>query len=189
MLYKTSANRDNPGYFWVKAPIAGLVLSTDFREKLERKVVKPSEPLLRIGNANPKNPSLDKWEIELKIPQKHIGQVLKAFKPRDDNDELDVDLLLASEPTSKYKGKLRRSKVAFQAETDRDAHDEPEPIIKAWVRVSGDDIPVAYRIPLESLVSGTEVRTRIRCGDRAMGYSLFYGVWEFLYEKVFFALT
>jgi hypothetical protein len=186
---KTNADHDRPGYFWVRSPIPGLVLSTDFREKLERKVVKPSEPLLRIGNANPNAPNLDRWEIELKIPQKHIGQVLKAFKPRDDNDELDVDLLLASEPTSKYKGKLKRSKVAFQAETDRDAHDEPEPIVKAWVRISGDDIPANYRIPLEALVSGTEVRTRIRCGDKAMGYSLFYGVWEFLCEKVLFALT
>ena len=188
-IAKTGSNRDNPGFFWVRSPIAGIVLSTDFREKLERKVVKPSEPLLRIGNANPAAPSLERWEIELKIPQKHIGQVLKAFKPRDDNDELDVDLLLASEPTSKYKGKLKRTKVAFQAETDRDAHDEPEPIVKAWVRISGDDIPASSRIPLEALVSGTEVRTRVRCGNRAMGYSLFYGVWEFLYEKVIFAFT
>jgi hypothetical protein len=189
LLTKTSSNRDNPGYFWVRSPIAGIVLSTDFREKLERKVVKPSEPLLRIGNANPNAQSLDRWEIELKIPQKHIGQVLKAFKPRDDNDELDVDLLLASEPTSKYRGKLKRTKVAFQAETDRDSHDEPEPIIKAWVRISGPDIPTSSRIPLEYLLSGTEVRSRILCGNRASGYSLFYGVWEFLYEKVIFAMT
>ena len=184
LVERTGAEPDNPGYFWVKSPISGIILSTTFRETLERKVVRPNEPLLRIGNANPKNPKLAEWEIELKIPQKHIGQVLKAFVPRD--KELDVDLLLASEPTSKYKGKLRRDRVAFQAETDRDAHDEPEPIVKAWVRISGDDIPDDYRIPLQSLVSGTEVRTRIRCGNRAMGYSLFYGVWEFLYEKVVF---
>jgi hypothetical protein len=36
------------------------------------------------------------------------------------------------------------------------------------------------------LLSGTEVHSRIRCGNRPMGYSLFYGVWEFLYEKVVF---
>ena len=170
----------------MKAPIQGIVLSTNFRETLERKVIRPNEPLLRIGNANPNSPNLKDWEIELKIPQKHIGQVLKAFKPRDDNDELDVDLLLASEPTSKYKGKLKRNRVAFQAENDRDAHDEPEPIVKAWVRISGEDIPASSRIPLESLVSGTEVRTRVRCGNKPMGYALFYGVWEFIYEKIIF---
>jgi hypothetical protein len=36
------------------------------------------------------------------------------------------------------------------------------------------------------LIAGLDVRTRIRCGNRAMGYSLFYGVWEFLYEKIVF---
>lgn len=177
---------DDPGVFEVKAPISGIILSTDFRETLERKVVKPNEPLLRIGNANPKNPRLEEWEIEMKIPQKHIGQVLKAFRPKDNKDELDVDLLLVSAPTAKYKGKLRRDRVAFQAVNDRDAHDEPEPIVQAWVRISGKDIPEDYRLPTDLLLSGTEVHARIRCGDRAMGYSLFYGVWEFLYEKIVF---
>jgi hypothetical protein len=36
------------------------------------------------------------------------------------------------------------------------------------------------------LVTDVGVRTRIRGGDHSMGYSLFYGVWEFLYEKVIF---
>ena len=34
--------------------------------------------------------------------------------------------------------------------------------------------------------SGRGVRAKIVCGDYAAGYSLFYGVWEFLYEKVVF---
>ena len=186
LILRTGSVPSRPGYFEAKAPISGIILTTDFREKLTGKPVKPNEPLIRIGNANPKNAKLADWEIELKIPQKHIGQVLKAFKPKDNKDELDVDLLLLSEPTIKYKGKLRRDRVAFEAVNDRDAHDEPEPIVKAWVRVSGDDIPAEYRIPVDSLTSGVEVKTRIRCGDHAMGYSLFYGVWEFRFEKVVF---
>jgi hypothetical protein len=35
-------------------------------------------------------------------------------------------------------------------------------------------------------VTGTEVVAKVRCGNHAMGYSLFYGVWEFFYEKVVF---
>jgi hypothetical protein len=30
------------------------------------------------------------------------------------------------------------------------------------------------------------VSTRVRCGNRAMGYSLFFGVWEFIYEHIVF---
>jgi hypothetical protein len=35
-------------------------------------------------------------------------------------------------------------------------------------------------------VSGTDVRAKVRCGPHALGYALFYGVWEFFYEKVVF---
>lgn len=186
ILTRTNAKIESPGIFEVKSPISGTILSTDFRETLERKTVKPNEPLIRVGQSNPNSPKLAEWEVELKIPQKHIGQVLKAFDPSKKNDELDVDLLLVSEPTAKYKGKLARNRVSPQAVNDRDAHDEPEPIVRAWVRISGPDIPEESKLPVSLLVSGTEVHTRIRCGDRPMGYSLFYGMWEFLYEKIMF---
>ena len=61
-----------------------------------------------------------------------------------------------------------------------------EPVVLASVRLDGPDIPEAERIPRDLLVTGTEVHTKIRCGDRPLGYSLFYGVWEFAYEKVVF---
>lgn len=182
---RTNANLADPGTFSIKSPIAGIVLTADFKEIVNRPV-KPNEPLLRVGQIDPKNPKLGDWEVELKIPQKHIGQVLRAFKTKDGAEELDVDILLKTMPTAVFKGKLRRDKIALQAQNERDAHDEPEPVVLAWIRVHGDDIPPAYRIPLTELVTSTEVNTRIRCGDRAMGYSLFYGVWEFLYEKVVF---
>ncbi|MBV9121942.1 MAG: hypothetical protein JO112_01120, partial [Planctomycetes bacterium] len=47
-------------------------------------------------------------------------------------------------------------------------------------------IPPAERLPRDLLVAGTEVHTKIRCGQRPLGYSLFYGVWEFIYDKVVF---
>ena len=46
------------------------------------------------------------------------------------------------------------------------------------------DIAKADQLPEDMLVTGTEVHSRIRCGNRAMGYSLFYGLWEFVYEKI-----
>lgn len=189
---RANANREDPGTFYLKSPIAGIILTSEFRE-LVTKSVKPNEPLLRVGAADPKNVKLADWHVKLKVPQKHIGQVLKAFKTNDPGEELDVDLLLATKPTQVFKGKLRRDKVALQAQIERDAHDEPEPSVLAWVRVNPlpdkdgkDDIAPESRIPPEFLVTGTDVHSRIRCGNRAMGYSLFYGVWEFLYEKIVF---
>src|SRR5262249_7792051 len=62
----------------------------DFKGELEGKPVKPGDPLLQIGDIN------GVWEVEIKIPQKHIGQVYAAFAKIDQDDELDVDLKLES---------------------------------------------------------------------------------------------
>ena len=174
------------------APFKGIVLSSDFHEKLTGTNVNPAQPLIRVGDVNPKKPNRDEWEIELKIPQKHLGQVLLSYKKNDPNEELDVDILLTSQPTATYKGKLARNKISSEATPNRDANNEAEPMALAWVRVSPRkvngkwDIPEDSLVPENLLVTGTEVHTRIRCGNRPMGYSLFYGVWEFFYEKVVF---
>jgi hypothetical protein len=184
---RTNALVQDPDLFWLKAPMSGIVLSSDFRETLFNRFVKEEDQLLRIGYVTPHAANLNEWEIELNIPQKHVGQVLAAFG-NDPNKELDVDILLTSEPTRTFRGKLARSKIAPQATVDKNAHDEPEPMVKAWVRVWGPDIPAESQLPADTdrLVSGTEVHARIRCGNRAMGYSLFYGVWEFIYERILF---
>jgi hypothetical protein len=130
--------------------------------------------------------NLNEWEVKLKIPQKHVGQVLSAYSRLPQGSELDVDLLWTSGPTHSYKGKLARNKISSEANPDQNDHSEQEPVVVAWVRVSGSDIPEGSQLPATMLVTGTDVHSRVRCGNRAMGYSLFYGVWEFLYEKVIF---
>jgi hypothetical protein len=186
-LYNADPSR--PGYFVIRAPMTGRILNTDFRENLVGRKVLPQEPLIRIGATNLKNPKLGEWEIELKIPQKHVGQVLHAFE-QEGKDVLDVDILLLTDPTHVYVGKLRKDKIAAQANQDKNAHDEPEPVVSAWVRINpvNNDIPEESRVPILLLRTGTEVHSRIRCGSHAMGYSLLYGVWEFMYEKVIFWL-
>jgi hypothetical protein len=139
--------------------------------------VRPSEPLLRIGDKT------RRWEIELKIPQKHMGQIVQGFRGAA---ELDVDLLVVSAPTQTYRGKLARTKLAGEANLNPQDVTETEPFVFAAVRIDGPGIAPEDRIPPELLITGTEVHAKIRCGSRAMGYSLFYGLWEFFYEKVVF---
>jgi hypothetical protein len=177
---RTHSDEARPGYFWLKSPLTGTLLNSDFRENLANRAVKPSEPLLRIGDKT------RAWEIELKIPQQHLGQIVAAFDPQLSDAELDVDVMLVSSPTRVYKGKLARSRITSQAVPDRENPSHPEPIVLASVRIDGPDIPDVERIPHDLLITGTEVHTRIRCGDRPMGYSLFHGLWEFVYEKVGF---
>jgi hypothetical protein len=177
---RTHADESRPGYFWIQSPLTGTLLNSEFREDLANRSVKPSEPLLRIGDKT------RGWEIELKIPQQHLGQIVEAFDPQHPDAELDVDLMLVSSPTRTYKGKLARTRITSQANPDRDNPSHPEPIVLASVRIDGPDIAETDRIPRDLLITGTEVHTRIRCGDRPLGYSLFHGLWEFTCEKVGF---
>ena len=76
-------------------------------------------------------------------------------------------------------------KISAQAIPNKDDHNETDPVFYAYVRVSGDDIAAEDQIPVDLNLASVGVRGKVCCGKHAMGYSLFYGVCEFLYEKVF----
>jgi hypothetical protein len=155
------------------------VLNGNFRDEWTNRMAKPSDALLRLGAKD------GPWEIELRIPQKHISQILGAYE-RNGGQPLDIDFLLRSDPTRTYRGKLYRDKIASEAVPNRDEKDESEPEVIAFASIDDSNIDPNYRLSRESLTSGTEVHAKVRCGKHRLGYALFYGVWEFIYEKVVF---
>ncbi len=182
-----------PGYYTVHSPnfpparaASGSslwrVVTPDFREQLLNKSVKNSDPVVRVGNVN------GGWEIELKIPQKHIGRVIRGFKTDDPNEYLEVDVLVSSQPLPGHQGlgRLYRRDISSSAEPNTTDQDENEPIVRALVRINTPDIDSRYHIDEKLLVTDIEVRTKVRCQSHSVGYSYFYGVWEFLYERVIF---
>ncbi|MFO0799920.1 MAG: efflux RND transporter periplasmic adaptor subunit [Gemmataceae bacterium] len=193
-----NATQARPGWFVAKTddfdrrlkrPVGAskwTVLNDDRRENLVGRTIRPSEEILRVGNLE------GAWQVELKIPQRNVGQVMRAFAdPKIQKDAggrpyLDVDVLLASMPDDRFRGRLYQDDVAAEAVPVKDEHDENEPVVTAYVKLNLDDMPAEYRIPEQQFVTGLEVRTRVRCGDHALGYSMFHGVWEWFYEKVIF---
>ena len=97
-----------------------------------------------------------------------------------------MDVLLASKPDTSYLGRLYQDEMAAEAVPNKNEHDENEPVVTAYVKLNLDGHPEENRRAANQFVTGLEVRTRIRCGDHALGYSLFHGVWEWFYEKVVF---
>ena len=188
-VYKCDLTR--PGYFFVSAPETPpsksngrprwRIITPDFREEMTNKTVQNTDPILRVGNVD------GGWEVVLKIPQKHVGQLLRAYKDTGE-DFLWVDVLVTSAPTPGYKGKgkLYRRDVSAQAVPNQDDQNETEPVVYAYVRINTEDIPKEDHIDEGLLVTDVEVHTKVLCGNHSLGYSLFYGVWEFLYEKVIF---
>jgi hypothetical protein len=192
-----------PGYFYVKSPrfspeenarrhryrLANdlelgkpgrwTVLTPELHEHLVGKTFDPSTPLMRLGDED------SGWEVEAKLPQKHLHQIMSAFK-RLKVKTLVVDLLVRSDPTRTFKGRLHRDRIGGEAAPVKDDNNEAEPVLTAYISIDDADIPEDQRIPRELLITGTEVLLKVRCGDAALGYSLFYGVWEFFCEKVLF---
>ena len=133
---RNNAELARPGYFKIVAPRTGIILSADFRETLLGKAVKPTDPLIRIGATDPRHPKISDWEIMLKIPQKHVGQVLEAYKRLPPGSELDVDVLIMSQPDAgAFRAKLRKDKIAQQAEPQKDDNNESEPVVIAFARI------------------------------------------------------
>jgi hypothetical protein len=196
LITRANADRSRFGYFALRAPLftpeesmlvnhrTWTVLNANFREEWKGKQAKPSDPLLRLGAKE------GPWEIELKIPQKHMGQILLAFErfktPQGEYQPLEVDFLVRNDATHTYKGMLERSRISGEANPTRDDNNESEPVVMAYVRIDGTDIPEGYRMPRVTMLAGSEVRVKVRCGKNRLGYALFYGIWEFMYEKVLF---
>ena len=162
-------------------------LSSDNRSALTNRTIRENEPIMRLGY------TAGDWRVELKIPQQGIGHVTKAFATdgkhhvdAEGKKYLDVDVLLRSDPNRSYPGRLYQDDLAAEAIPNRDNHNESEPIVVAHVRVNLKGYTPEQMIPREQFVSGVEASTRIRCGDHALGYSMFHGVYEWFYEKVVF---
>jgi hypothetical protein len=192
-----NASIDRPGYFEVRAPEnrpsaetgapRWKVVTQDLKDKVGN-TFRPNEPLMRVGSVG------GGWEIVLKIPEKHSFQMMKAFKEAAETDAggayLWVDVLPVSAPTpgNRGMGKLYHKYVTAAAEPNRDDQNESEPVLLATVRINTPDIPKEHHIHEHLLVTDAEFHAKIIGGDHSSGYSLFYGVWEFLYEKVIFYL-
>jgi hypothetical protein len=168
------------------------VLNDDRRENMKGRTLRPIEELMLVGNVE------GDWHAELKIPQRNIGQIRRAFAdPRYHKVEtaqgrhfgkkyLEVDVLLRSEGDTSYRGRLYEDGVTAQAVPNRNEHDETEPVVTAYVKLNIPEIPREQWVPGEQFVTGLEVSVKIRCGDHSLGYSMFHGVWEWFYEKVVF---
>jgi hypothetical protein len=166
------------------------VLNENRNETLYGRTVRPNEELVRLGNIE------GNWQVELKIPQRNVGQIARAFvepgmhkTEADGRKYLDVDVLLASMPDTRYLGRLYQSEINAEAVPNKNEHDENEPVVTAYVKLNlknVKDFPEERFVPRSQFVTGLEVRTRIRCGDHSVGYAYGHGVWEWFYEKVVF---
>jgi multidrug efflux pump subunit AcrA (membrane-fusion protein) len=162
----------NPRKAPVTAPFAGRVVTFDVHEEILGKTVKAGDPLLRLARTK------GTWHVELLIPEGNIAAVHEGFVRKGGEEScLDVEFLLASHPQQTFAGRLYREDLGGETTVK-----DNQVVLPARVRIA--DAGLAGQ--LEQLPVGVEVRARVHCGPRALGYVWFHDLWDFIYQRLLF---
>ena len=155
----------------LRSPLAGTVLTWNVRELLAARPVTRGQVLLTVADLS------GPWVLEIKVPDDRIGHVLAAEeeqKSKDDDSQLKVSFIVATEPGTTHSGHVER--IALATETDK---------------TSGATVLVTANfdrssIPADELRPGATVVAKIHCGRRSLGYVWLHELWETIQSKVLF---
>ena len=150
----------------IRAPFAGRVLTWDAARSLKARPVKRGQQLLTIGDV------AGRWQVELQVPERHIGYVLQSHAGRHGEQPLPVSFLLLANPEVLCRGQVER--IALRSCVD-------EPRGDAFVRVT-----VRLDEPLASPRPGAGVAGKIRCGERSLGFVWLHDAWNSIQRRVLF---
>ena len=143
----------------VKSPLDGTVATFELDQQLLNRPVQQGEMLLEVMDET------SDWRLELEVDGNRMGHLLEAFNNAPDH-KLPVEFIPATAAESTFSGTLdliaTRSAVSNEQTNVFPVH------------VSTD----ARQIP--NLRIGAEVRAKIDCGQRSLGYVLFGDVVEFI---------
>jgi len=190
----------------VKSPIDGMVATWDPKLTLRDRPVNTGDLLLEIWDVGREAPGKEvKWVLRVKMPEHRIGYVLEAARRREKEHPgkpLTALYILASYPERKLRGHVTRIYTAAELDKDEKEHVVPVYVVPDGVKsfrvieapMSGN--PAARQVNslrmimedgTEFLLSpGAEVRVKIECGKRALGFVMLRELIEFFYETILF---
>ncbi|MFP6762976.1 MAG: HlyD family efflux transporter periplasmic adaptor subunit, partial [Planctomycetaceae bacterium] len=145
----------------VRAPISGIVATFQLDQLLKNRPVRRGERLLEIKDDK------GQWRLELEIEEHRSGHILNAIDSTGDPVVLDLEFVLATDSETKIQGHLGK------IDTRTNSSSELGGVIVAFGNFKQDDLPSNPRI-------GAEVRAKINCGEKSLGYALFGDVVEFV---------
>ena len=149
----------------VKAPISGVIATFQLEQLLLNRPVRRGEVLLEIKHDD------GEWHLELDVEEKRMGHFLNAVKANNNDLARNVEFKLATDSESEFQGKV--SKVSTRANSSQEAGS----VVMVFCEFDKTQLPRQPRI-------GAEVRAKINCGQKSLGYVLFGDVVEFV-QKYF----
>lgn len=150
----------------VKAPRDGVVATFQLKQTLLNRPVRRGERLLEIKDDK------GKWQLELEVEEHRMGHLLGA-QLKQKLIELPVEFHLATDAVTMYKGHIK------DVQTRTNSSQESGSIVV--IHCSFDKTQLQSDVELRI---GADVRAKIDCGERSLGYVLFGDVVEF-FQKYF----
>ena len=145
----------------IRSPIDGKVVTWDLRRRLKDLTVRSNQQVISVANF------AGDWQTELRISEGKLGYIMQAMK-ENENEPLDVEFRVATNPNVLLKGTLEQKNVAARADTGQSGVPEFRAIVDADVS------------DLEDLKPGAGVTANVRCGRRPLGFVWSYQVIDWL---------
>ena len=149
----------------VKAPISGVIATFQLEQLLLNRPVRRGEVLLEIKHDD------GDWHLELDVEEKRMGHFLDAVKANNNDIGRRVEFVLATDSETSFEGKV------YQVSTRANSSQEAGSVVMVFCEFDKNQLPRQPRI-------GAEVRAKIYCGEKSLGYVLFGDVVEFV-QKYF----
>jgi len=147
----------------ITAPIDGTVADFQLDQLLQNRPVQQGERLLEVMDET------GPWRLELEVEGSRMGHVLRAWNASPEH-KLAVDFIPATDAESTFHGELD------QIATRSAVSSEQSNIFECFVSIDASQI--------RNRRIGAEVRAKISCGKRSLGYVLFGDVIEFIRQRL-----
>jgi multidrug resistance efflux pump len=149
----------------VRSPRDGLVATFQLDLKLRGRPVQKGEMLLEImDDSGP-------WHVELDVPDSRLGHLLEGQAAFGETP-LDVEYILATRPEDSYNGSVKQ----INARTE--LSEEEGGVVPVLVQIDKS------LLPSDDVRIGAEVKAKINCGPKSLGYCLFGDVIEFAQKNL-----
>ena len=124
-----------------------------------------------------------RWELEIYVPEAKMGHIVEyQQKLRSDDPEakLDVTFVLATHSAEDLRGQIE------SMDTSAEVYGESGNTIRMRVSFAQEDLKKLVDNPATELKVGADVKAKVHCGQRAVGYVMFHDLFEFVQSKVLF---
>ncbi|BBO35943.1 efflux RND transporter periplasmic adaptor subunit [Lacipirellula parvula] len=175
----------------ITSPIDGNIVTPKVQELLRDRTVGPGTKIMEIADMT------QDWELELKVPEAKMGHVraqLRELHAQDPKAQLEVTFILATNPDIEDKLAGRVIYIAPTAE----AEGEKGNLVTMTVAFNQEELAKlgpegvateqAIAALKEHLKVGADVKAKIRCGRKPIGYVWFHELWEFIQSRILFRM-